>query len=328
MATPSDAKPVTMEDLYGVKEPEVEKTFFPESVAREPLVDRLARERDFSANQAKRISQAQSAVSEKYDAAIKDVQEQLAKARGSIAPRDRENRSRLEKQLKELQGDKSAELELRLSQAQQPTKPTEPKGLITGDLRSIQADVNIPMAGLFSGVRAEQRAAAREAGRDLEGMRRTIRSELEEASAARLRMAEVDRMAAAEQVKQKEAIAKKNEETQAALDTARAAQDAAVKQHMDEIDTINQDIRDFKVDQGRAFPDTTSKVAMVIATAMGSLAEGLSQGRLPNTALKLMNDAIDRDIRLQLSELDNMKDAVKNKHNVVACKRGYEGKNW
>ena len=194
----------------------------------------------------------------------------------------------------------------------------KPKGLMTGDLRSIETDVNIPMAGLFSGVRAEQEAASRAAGRELEQVRRAIDLETEEAAIARMRMGQVDREAAEEQAEQELLMEARNKQTEEALKLARAAQDAAVKQHMDEIDTINQDIRDFKVDQGRAFPDTTSKVAMVIATAMGALAEGLSQGRLPNTALKLMNDAIDRDIRLQLSELDNMKDAVKNKHNVVA----------
>ena len=323
MATPSDAKPITgPQDLYGPKGPEVEETFFPALMKRESETAIAARELKASQDaqiKASRLegqeAKIRAEVDKEVDPILKALRKQISDLPVLKDKQAREKVTRLQRRIAAIESEKDQTVQSRLSALQQPT---EPKGLITGDLRSIQADVNIPLAGLFSGVRAEQRAAAREAGRDLEGMRRTIRSELDEASDARLRMAEVDRMAAAEQAEQEALIAARNEETQAALDTARAAQDAAIKQHMDEIDTINQDIRDFKVDQGRAFPDTTSKVAMVIATAMGSLAEGLSQGRLPNTALKLMNDAIDRDIRLQLSELDNMKDAVKNKHNVVA----------
>lgn len=82
--------------------------------------------------------------------------------------------------------------------------------------------------------------------------------------------------------------------------------------------TITNKLASFEINPQRAFPNAFSKVAAVISVAMGAYAQGLSGGKLPNTALQIINTAIDRDIDAQKMEYQKLKGLVDEKRNVYA----------
>ena len=83
--------------------------------------------------------------------------------------------------------------------------------------------------------------------------------------------------------------------------------------------TITNKLASFEINPQRAFPNAFSKVAAVISVAMGAYAQGLSGGKLPNTALQIINTAIDRDIDAQKMEYQKLKGLVDEKRNVYAA---------
>ena len=82
--------------------------------------------------------------------------------------------------------------------------------------------------------------------------------------------------------------------------------------------TITNKLASFEINPQRAFPNVFSKIAAVISVAMGAYAQGLSGGKLPNTALQIINTAIDRDIDAQKMEYQKLKGLVDEKRNVYA----------
>jgi len=60
------------------------------------------------------------------------------------------------------------------------------------------------------------------------------------------------------------------------------------------------------------------RVAAAFATAIGAFAQGISGGKIPNTALQIINSAIDRDIFAQKEEMRKRKDVLMNKNNIYA----------
>ena len=54
------------------------------------------------------------------------------------------------------------------------------------------------------------------------------------------------------------------------------------------------------------------------AMAIGAFAEGLSGGKVPNTALTIIDNAIKRDVEAQKAEMGKYTDVLKNKNNVYA----------
>jgi len=82
--------------------------------------------------------------------------------------------------------------------------------------------------------------------------------------------------------------------------------------------TVTNKLANFEINPQRAFPNAFSKVAAVISVAMGAYAQGLSGGKLPNTALQIINTAIDRDIDAQKMEYQKLKGLVDEKRNVYA----------
>lgn len=75
---------------------------------------------------------------------------------------------------------------------------------------------------------------------------------------------------------------------------------------------------EYKVDPNRAFSSVAQRVGSAIAIAVGAFAQGLSGGRIPNTAYQIIRDAIGRDIDAQKVELQKRKDVLRNKNNVFA----------
>ena len=80
-------------------------------------------------------------------------------------------------------------------------------------------------------------------------------------------------------------------------------------------DSIQQ-LQEFKIDPQRAFPNMFSKVSAVLGVALGAYAQGLSGGKLPNTALQIVNGAIERDIAAQKAEFQKLRGLVDTRRNI------------
>jgi len=81
---------------------------------------------------------------------------------------------------------------------------------------------------------------------------------------------------------------------------------------------LEDDYNNSKIDPNRAFSSTGSKVAAAIAIALGSFAQGMSRGQMPNSALQIIEGAIKRDIDAQKTEMQKKKDVLLNRNNIYA----------
>ena len=90
-----------------------------------------------------------------------------------------------------------------------------------------------------------------------------------------------------------------------------AAKQAAME---DLINTRNS----FKFEPKRALPTFWHKISAILAVTMGAYAEGLSKGKLENTALKIINDAIKADIEQQQREYEQLGGMVDESKNLVS----------
>lgn len=86
----------------------------------------------------------------------------------------------------------------------------------------------------------------------------------------------------------------------------------------DEIASAEQDLKSYSIDPNRAYKSLGSQVAAAFAIAVGAFAEGFTGGRTKNTALKIIESAIARDVESQKAEMMKRKDVLKNKNNVYA----------
>jgi len=59
-------------------------------------------------------------------------------------------------------------------------------------------------------------------------------------------------------------------------------------------------------------------VAAAIAIALGAFAQGMSRGKLPNSALQIIEGSIKRDIDAQKTEMQKNRDVLLNKNNIYA----------
>ena len=75
-------------------------------------------------------------------------------------------------------------------------------------------------------------------------------------------------------------------------------------------------LANWEINPQRAFPNAFSKIAAVISVAMGAYAQGLSGGKIPNSALEIINNAINTDIAAQKMEYEKLKGLVDEKRNV------------
>ena len=85
-----------------------------------------------------------------------------------------------------------------------------------------------------------------------------------------------------------------------------------------EIRNAERMVTSHEIDPNRAFKTTGARIGSAIAIAMSALGQGMSGRTGPNTAYKIINDAINRDIDLQKEELRTRKDVLRNKNNLYA----------
>lgn len=103
-----------------------------------------------------------------------------------------------------------------------------------------------------------------------------------------------------------------------AFEALQERQRLEAKRVEDEIASAEQDLKSYSIDPNRAYKSLGSQVAAAFAIALGAFAQGFTGGRTPNTALKIIEGAIARDVEAQKSEMMKRKDVLKNKNNVYA----------
>ena len=77
-------------------------------------------------------------------------------------------------------------------------------------------------------------------------------------------------------------------------------------------------VLNYEIAPNRAFKTTGSRLASAVAIAMSAFGQGVSGRGGPNTAYKIINDAINRDVDIQKEELRTRKDVLRNKNNLYA----------
>ena len=85
-----------------------------------------------------------------------------------------------------------------------------------------------------------------------------------------------------------------------------------------EMRMAEQELKDGTIDPNRAYGGVGGRVAAAFATALGAFAQGITGGKIPNTAMQIINSAIDRDIFAQKEEMRKRKDVLMNKNNIYA----------
>jgi hypothetical protein len=95
-------------------------------------------------------------------------------------------------------------------------------------------------------------------------------------------------------------------------------QQLALDQAENEMRMAEQELKDGTIDPNRAYGGLGGRVAAAFATAIGAFAQGISGSKIPNTALQIINSAIDRDIFAQKEEMRKRKDVLMNKNNIYA----------
>jgi hypothetical protein len=103
-----------------------------------------------------------------------------------------------------------------------------------------------------------------------------------------------------------------------AFEALQERQRLEAKRVEDEIASAEQDLKSYSIDPNRAYKSLGSQVAAAFAIALGAFAQGFTGGRTPNTALKIIEGAIARDVESQKAEMMKRKDVLKNKNNVYA----------
>ena len=85
-----------------------------------------------------------------------------------------------------------------------------------------------------------------------------------------------------------------------------------------EMRMAEQELKDGTIDPNRAYGGVGGRVAAAFATALGAFAQGITGSKIPNTAMQIINSAIDRDIFAQKEEMRKRKDVLMNKNNIYA----------
>lgn len=105
---------------------------------------------------------------------------------------------------------------------------------------------------------------------------------------------------------------------QKAFDAMQENQRISTEQVRKEMASAENDLKNYTIDPGRAFSSTGRQIAAAFAVALGSFAEGLSGGKLSNSAFAIVDNAIKRDIEAQKMEMNKYSAVLKNKNNVFA----------
>ena len=96
-------------------------------------------------------------------------------------------------------------------------------------------------------------------------------------------------------------------------EAAQEAERAAAKEKK-LFEDLGQELKEFKIQPFRAYDNTMFAVVAAISAGLGAAAQSLTG--VPNTAVKLINQAIDRDIQSQKDQYNALKDKTNVQNNV------------
>lgn len=85
-----------------------------------------------------------------------------------------------------------------------------------------------------------------------------------------------------------------------------------------ELKDLISEVRNFRVNPNRLFPNTMSRLGAAISVALGGFAEAYSGGRVRNTALDIINNAVQQDIEAQKSALQASTQAMRGAENAYS----------
>ena len=105
---------------------------------------------------------------------------------------------------------------------------------------------------------------------------------------------------------------------QAGMQMLQKANSEARERARANIKSVEDSISNFKIDPNRAFPTLGGRILAAVSVAVGAFAQGLSGGKLPNTALQIIMDAVNKDIDAQKHDFQTKKTVLQNKNNVYA----------
>ena len=176
------------------------------------------------------------------------------------------------------------------------------------------AQLQAPADPVASGEAMQQALEQKDAGLEsLYGARisqlRGLGSQLEEQYAAERGSALAEQSVLARQTEDETDIRRAyREQEKARIETENVNRqiraEAKEKAQLD-IDEAVGEVVNFKIDPKRFYKGTGSAIASAIAVALGEFGSKLAGG--PNTALSIINRAVDRDIDVQKTELQNLK---------------------
>tara|TARA_Y100000593_G_scaffold93929_1_gene190668 strand:+ start:11533 stop:13275 length:1743 start_codon:yes stop_codon:yes gene_type:complete len=151
---------------------------------------------------------------------------------------------------------------------------------------------------------------------------RALEAEIASASGDRKKalegQAEVLKTQAQEMAAKEQEMADRADRRVRGMELMKQRHDEATARAEAEIRNAERMVTSHEIDPNRAFKTTGARVGSAIAIAMSALGQGMSGRAGPNTAYKIINDAINRDIDLQKEELRTRKDVLRNKNNLYA----------
>ena len=222
-------------------------------------------------------------------------------------------------------------------QARQATYDMK-RGLAEASRATTQAIGGEPMAmpeplAPLPGISSTEAAAVRKQQEDF-ARRRPDLAFLGEAAKAKMGMAQVTsdiekrRLEAQQEAEQRIGQTNLALEQQAAQDI-KAQQERmlrfrqASEQAESDIAKLNKEVTDTKINPDAYYQNqnTFQKILSAIAIGLGGFVQGYSGGRIPNTALQIINSAIERDIEAQKANLANKRAAIGERRNLLAMAR-------
>jgi len=97
-----------------------------------------------------------------------------------------------------------------------------------------------------------------------------------------------------------------------------AAHQKGLAEHQAQLDEVDEALVNRRIDPQRAFSNTASKLMSVVGIALGAFAQAYSKGRIPNTALAIIDKAIERDIEAQKAEIRKLGQVADIRRNALS----------
>jgi len=212
------------------------------------------------------------------------------------------------------------------------------RGLAEASRATTQAIGGEPMAmpqplAPLPGISATEAAAVRKQQEDF-ARRRPDLAFVGEAAKAKMGMAQVTSDIERRRLEAQQEAEQRIGQTNLALEQ-QAAQDIqaqrermlrfrqASEQAESDIAKLNKEVADTKINPDAYYQNqnTFQKILSAIAIGLGGFVQGYSGGRIPNTALQIINSAIERDIQAQKANLASKRAAIGERRNLLAMAR-------